>query len=84
LATIPQYCKKVVLLGGTGTDTIKDLIECEVVDSVEAAVKAGLAAGQPGDVLLFSPGFASFGMFKNEYERNDEFVRVVNEYREVE
>ncbi len=74
---IPKYCKKVVLLAGTGTDTIKDKIECEVVESVEEAVKAGLAFGQPGDVLLFSPGFASFGMFKNEYERNDEFLRVV-------
>ncbi len=80
IAEVPQYCKKVVLLEGTGTDTIKDLIACEVVGSVEAAVKAGLAVGQPGDVLLFSPGFASFGMFKNEYERNDEFLRVIAEY----
>jgi UDP-N-acetylmuramoylalanine--D-glutamate ligase len=82
LATIPQYCKKVVLLAGTGTDTIKDTIECEVVDSVEAAVKACLAASEAGGVLLFSPGFASFGMFKNEYERNDEFLKVVNGLRE--
>ncbi len=84
LATIPLYCKKVVLLAGTGTDTIKDLIQCEVVDSVEAAVKASLAAGEAGDVLLFSPGFASFGMFKNEYERNDEFLRVINTLKEAE
>ncbi len=80
--TIPEYCKKVVLLEGTGTDLIKNDIECEVVESVSDAVAAGLAAGQPGDVLLFSPGFASFGMFKNEYERNDEFLRVVNALRE--
>ena len=78
LATISQYCKKVILLAGTGTDTIKDQIECEVVESVEAGVKAGLAPSHPGDVLLFSPGFASFGMFKNEYERNDEFLRVID------
>ncbi len=78
---IPKYCKKVVLLEGTGTDLIKNEIECEVVGSVEAAVKAGLASGQPGDVILFSPGFASFGMFKNEYERNDEFVRVINSFQ---
>lgn len=79
---IPQYCKKVILLSGTGTDMIKETVDAEVVDSVEAAVKAGLACGEPGDVLLFSPGFASFGMFKNEYERNDEFVRCVNEVEE--
>ncbi len=79
-AVIPQYCKKVVLLAGTGTDTIKDSIECEVVESLEAAVKTGLAYGEPGDVLLFSPGFASFGMFKNEYERNDLFLKLIKEY----
>ncbi len=83
IRTIPEYCKKVVLLSGTGSDTIKDAITCEVVDSVEAAVKAGFAAGQPGDVILFSPGFASFGMFKNEYERNDEFLRVVHNLKDI-
>ena len=72
------YCKKVVLLPGTGTDRIKDQLEAEVVESVAAAVKAGLASGQPGDVLLFSPGFASFGLFKNEYERNDAFLEAVD------
>lgn len=79
---VPQYCKKVILLAGTGTDMLSDKIEAEVVGSVEEAVKAGLAVGEPSDVLLFSPGFASFGMFKNEYERNDEFVRCVNEVNE--
>ena len=78
LNVIPEYCKKVVLLAGTGTDQIKDKIDCEVVDSMERAVESGLAAGEPGDVLLFSPGFASFGLFKNEYERNDEFIRCIN------
>jgi UDP-N-acetylmuramoylalanine--D-glutamate ligase len=81
LATIPQYCKKVILLTGTGTDMIKAAIECEVVDSMEVAVKRGLSTGEPGDVLLFSPGFASFGMYKNEYERNDDFMQVVNSLR---
>lgn len=33
------------------------------------------------DVILFSPGFASFGQFKNEYERNDTFLRLVAKYR---
>jgi UDP-N-acetylmuramoylalanine--D-glutamate ligase len=74
---IPKYCKKVVLLAGTGTDRIKDQIDCEVLDSVEAAVESALSVGEPGDVLLFSPGFASFGLFKNEYERNDAFVTKI-------
>ena len=84
LEHIPQYCKKVILLPGTGTDLIADQLSAEVVDSVATAVAAGLAAGQPSDVLLFSPGFASFGLFKNEYERNDAFVVCVNEQTESE
>jgi UDP-N-acetylmuramoylalanine--D-glutamate ligase len=79
LEEIATYCKKVVLLPGTGTDVIKDKIEAEVVGSMAEAVKAGLAFGEPGDILLFSPGFASFGLFKNEYERNDEFVSCLSE-----
>lgn len=78
IEAIPKYCKQVFLLAGSGTDTIKDNIDCTVVESLEEAVNLGLSSGEPGDILLFSPGFASFGMFKNEYERNDEFVRCVN------
>lgn len=29
--------------------------------------------------ILFSPAFASFGMFKNEYERNDQFLEIVRQ-----
>ncbi len=91
---ITKYCKQVVLLSGTGTDklvealnkqysTINRTIETLVVGSLEEAVKASLTHGQPGDTLLFSPGFASFGLFKNEYERNDEFVKCINDINEA-
>ena len=79
---IPNYCKKVVLLEGTGTDLMKDTIDAQVVGTMKEAVEVALAAGSPGDVLLFSPGFASFGMYKNEYERNDEFVSHINALKE--
>lgn len=88
-----EHCKSVVLLEGTGTDRLIRELEKEnstidrtilskdsVHASLDDAVKAGLAAGKPGDVLLFSPGFASFGMFKNEYDRNDQFVSIINSY----
>lgn len=84
---IEKYCKKVCLLSGTGTDKLlKSLNEKtsfklgilpEVFSCLNEAVKAGLAAGQPGDVLLFSPAFASFGHYKNEYERNDDFLSII-------
>ncbi len=32
-----------------------------------------------GGSVLFSPAFASFGMFKNEYDRNDQFLAIVRQ-----
>jgi UDP-N-acetylmuramoylalanine--D-glutamate ligase len=75
---IPRFCKQTFLLAGTGTDMLTGQLEAEVFDDMVEAVRAALAAGEPGDVLLFSPGFASFGMFKNEYERNDAFVAAID------
>ncbi|MCF7856915.1 MAG: UDP-N-acetylmuramoyl-L-alanine--D-glutamate ligase [Candidatus Pacebacteria bacterium] len=88
---IKKYCKKLVLLPGTGTDKLKGTLHTIPVNwnSVEGvtggevlknAVEAGLAHGEPGDVLLFSPGFASFGMFLNEYDRNDQFVDIIKSH----
>ena len=75
--TIPQYCKKVFWLSGSGTEKITPKIGGEVFETLKEAVEAGLAAGEPGDVLLFSPAFASFGHYKNEYERNDDFLNIL-------
>lgn len=89
---IEKYCKAVILLPGTGTDRLLESINehmsinrhirdnVSVYDSLEGVVKAGLGVAKPGDVLLFSPGFASFGMFVNEYDRNDQFVSIIKSY----
>jgi len=82
LELIPDYCKQVILLPGTGTDMIKDQLEAEVVETMEGAVQAALAHGQSGDILLFSPGFASFGLFQNEYQRNDAFLAALSAQEE--
>ncbi len=51
-------------------------IAFETAERLSEAVQKGMN-GRNGDVLLFSPAFASFGMFKNEYERNDEFLAAI-------
>ena len=55
----------------------------EGVQNLREAVEKGVNGrkGEKGkeEVLLFSPAFASFGMFKNEYDRNDQFMRLINE-----
>lgn len=48
-----------------------------VYDTFEAAVLAARAQARPGDAVLLSPGAASFGMFRNEFHRGEEFRRIV-------
>jgi UDP-N-acetylmuramoylalanine--D-glutamate ligase len=79
----------VVLLAGSGTDELLPAIRAEVerqgvsnpvrgvFDDFKQAMDAAVALTRPGDVLLFSPGFTSFGMFLNEFERGDRFVEYV-------
>ena len=54
----------------------KAKIAYEEVFDLEEALEAALSHTRKGTVL-FSPAFASFGMFKNEYERNDQFLALV-------
>ena len=75
---IDRATKYVALLAGTGTDLIAEELEADVFDSLKTAVESALARAEAGDTLLFSPGFASFGMFRNEYDRNDQFVNILN------
>lgn len=77
---VPQYAKDVVLLAGTGTDTIRHAFpHAPLCASLKEAVEEAFSRTEAGDVILFSPAFASFGMFKNEYERNDQFVALITE-----
>lgn len=78
LATIPEVTKRVALLSGTGTDRIKgELPHAEVYDNLASGFGDVRMHAQPGDAILFSPAFASFGLFANEYDRNDQFVSMV-------
>ncbi|QQG37915.1 MAG: hypothetical protein HYS26_04805 [Candidatus Kaiserbacteria bacterium] len=77
VALIKDRCKAVYLLQGTGTDRLRKDLLAPVCGSLNEALQSALDASVPGDVILFSPAFASFGMFKNEYERNDLFLALV-------
>ena len=77
------------MLKGTGTDELLPIVQEEadrlglpdpvrgVFDNFQVAMDYAVALSRPGDILLFSPGFTSFGMFLNEFDRGDKFVGYV-------
>ncbi|GHO42913.1 Mur ligase family protein [Ktedonospora formicarum] len=87
--TIIRRCRDVVLLAGNGTDELLPALREEVTrqeasdpvrgvfSDFQKALDTALDLARPGDVLLFSPGFTSFGMFLNEFDRGDKFVEYV-------
>jgi UDP-N-acetylmuramoylalanine--D-glutamate ligase len=93
--TIVNRCRDVVLLEGTGTHellpAIKEVAQnFGIEDPVRGvfndfthAMDIAVSLSHSGDVLLFSPGFTSFGMFLNEFDRGDKFVAYVRKLEEL-
>ena len=48
-----------------------------MANSMKEAVTKAKTLAFSGDIVLLSPGAASFGMFKNEFDRGDQFVDLV-------
>jgi UDP-N-acetylmuramoylalanine--D-glutamate ligase len=88
-AAIVARCRDLILLKGSGTDELLPALDEEAhkqgvpnplrgtFDALPAAMDAAVTLTRPGDTLLFSPGFTSFGMFLNEFDRGDKFVEYV-------
>lgn len=78
--------KKVILIGEMRHSLEKILgefvnkYELEVVDfqTLKPIVELARNSAKPGDVILLSPGCASFDMFLNFYDRGDQFRAIVN------
>jgi len=77
--SILENSKEVVFLEGTGTSKL-NLEKKYIFEKLEDCTHKAFEMAITGDVILYSPGFASFSpYFRNEYEKNDEFVRVVSD-----
>ncbi|OGL66570.1 UDP-N-acetylmuramoylalanine--D-glutamate ligase [Candidatus Uhrbacteria bacterium RIFCSPHIGHO2_01_FULL_63_20] len=78
---VRETCKHVVYIEGSSTEEIEKAVGPEVpstfVSDMESAVEACQKAAAAGDVVLLSPGTASFGLFKNAYDRGGQFVEAV-------
>lgn len=85
---IAARVKGVVFLKGAATDKIVRALKrelghdaadtpFEIVDSMPKAVEVAMRSAVEGDVVLLSPGAASFGLFDNEFDRGNQFKSVV-------
>ena len=74
---IGDQCKYVVIFDGDAANDLESAIGDGApsvrVTSMEQAVKEAYENAKLGDVVLLSPGTSSFGIFKNEFDRGDQF-----------
>ncbi|WP_038040304.1 UDP-N-acetylmuramoyl-L-alanine--D-glutamate ligase [Thermorudis peleae] len=80
-----SHVRAVVLLAGSATPAFAEALRAAgapvlgVTYSMEEAVHTAVAHAQPGDVVLLSPGCASFGLFRDEFHRGESFRQVVQQ-----
>jgi len=94
---VKKSVKDLALFKGTATEKIlgelkiknaklkeeirtKDLLVM-VVDSMPDAFAWAKSQAKRGDIVILSPGATSFGVFKNEYDRGDQFVSLVKKLK---
>jgi len=83
---IQKQVNHLVLLPGTASGKLKKELELFKkeskikifnVKSMKEAVKKASGITKRGDLVLLSPGAASFNLFKNEFDRGEQFVKAV-------
>jgi UDP-N-acetylmuramoylalanine--D-glutamate ligase len=81
---VARRAKRALLIGEAGPRLAKELDRegynrYEIVGTMKEAVQKGYEASSAGDVVLLSPGFASFDMFVNFEDRGDAFKKAFAE-----
>jgi len=88
---IPKYVKTLILFKGEASEKI--LKESGIwnlesgiysgIESMREAMKIAETSAKRGDIILLSPAAASFGIFKNEFDRGEQFCELANQIRKV-
>ena len=85
---IDKKVEKVVLLKGEDSIKLRSLIDkknpnlvLDTYDNFEKAIFDLYKTAKKGDIILLSPGCASFGMFVNEFDRGNQFNEIVRKIK---
>jgi UDP-N-acetylmuramoylalanine--D-glutamate ligase len=83
-----RHAKHLVLFDGSATPKMEAALSTAglsvpiaIVRSMREALGEAAKHAEKGDVVLLSPGCASFGIFRNEFDRGDQFVALVKKLR---
>ncbi|HVM10032.1 MAG TPA: UDP-N-acetylmuramoyl-L-alanine--D-glutamate ligase [Acidimicrobiales bacterium] len=82
LRDVAPRIKHVVAIGEATTiveDVFRGVVPTQAANSMDEAVALAAGVAGPGDVVLLSPGCASYDWYRNYGERGDDFARAVNE-----
>ena len=83
LAKAASNVKDLILLAGSGSQKLKALLDNNNIkysgpfDSLEKALNKALEKAVASDVIVLSPGCASFEMFLNEFDRGNKWKDMV-------
>ena len=88
---INEKVKGVIFFKGEATNKIisalKKLLpeksdsDFTIVETMEKALEIAKNSAISGDVVLLSPGAASFGLFQNEFDRGNQFKEAINKLK---
>ncbi|MEY4744891.1 MAG: hypothetical protein RL272_836 [Candidatus Parcubacteria bacterium] len=85
---VRKHVKHLVLFDGSATPKMEAALAAAGAmtpragaRSMREAVAESVRHAMRGDVVLLSPGCASFGIFKNEFDRGDQFTALVRKIR---
>ena len=79
LEVVSTLATRVVLLPGTATERVhcglleRGLDPGPIAQSMDEAVESAFQEATAGDTIILSPGLASFGLFRNEFDRGSQF-----------
>lgn len=85
---LQQHAAEIILLPGSATDKIIAALKRQgskktyhLAASMVEAVNMSQKLSKPGDVVVLSPGAASFGLFVHEFDRGKKFCAAVRRLR---
>jgi len=81
VSLIGRHARRVLLVGAASEFLalrLRGIIPCVACETIPAAVLAGFRGAQDGDVILLSPGCASFDQYRNFEERGEDFRQAAH------